>query len=468
MKNLILLFVIVFPLSLKAQFEQWFPNRPMTDSTHQNRNAFLLGQYYENILFWDQELDANTTQICYKNVNSNSFGDQQIAIYQPNVKLTHPVAIVLGSGIIPNEYLLIYQTNEGNDIDLKLIIRLPNGTFSTPVTVSALPGDDIRLTTDEYGRVAWENSGKIWVSQYLYQAGLFTTPFAIDSAGSNTPVFTPGGLSYLKPNGDSTSLISVNIGYSQNNWTVNPMSSESVLGESSALTTPGVFSGGTLCVQNKVGSNPSGLIFLNSWGDDFIHMNSPTFNYSQPAFSEMIFIVKSSFYRPTILAFVSDSLTQKEIFAEAPNYDGLQNISLWPGEDRNPKIFNTFPTGYSVAVNLFWESERAGFSTIYSTHYDYLFGGVSEKQKEQSIIVKPCPFSQETTILFRSSGISRVRILDLQGREIKTLAVQNETDGWQKAIWDGTNDRGNNVAPGSYLVVAISGNTAQSRIVIKN
>ena len=59
-------------------------------------------------------------------------------------------------------------------------------------------------------------------------------------------------------------------------------------------------------------------------------------------------------------------------------------------------------------------------------------------------------------------------ILNLQGMEIKTLPAQNESDGWQKSVWDGTDNRGNNVATGSYLVVAISAKTLQSRIVIKN
>jgi hypothetical protein len=177
-------------------------------------------------------------------------------------------------------------------------------------------------------------------------------------------------------------------------------------------------------------------------------------------------ITKSSDF-PTILAFVSDSLTEKEIFAIAPTYEGLQNISLWPGKDENPKFFTTFPTGYSVAVNLFWESDREGFSTIYSSNYNYLFGGVSEKQKEQSLLAKPCPFDKETGILFRATGDPQLRILDLQGRNVKNLLPHTDADGWHKAVWDGTNESGKRVAPGSYLIVAITGNGTESLIVVK-
>jgi hypothetical protein len=468
MKNFVFVAFAMLPFFAHAQFNQWFPGHAMTDSTHQNRNAFLLGQYYENILFWDQELDATTTQLCYKNVDPSSIGNQQIALSQAGVKLSNPVAIVLGNGIIPSEYLLIYQTNEGNDIDLKCITYQPNGTFTAPVTVSALPGDDIRLTTDGYGKLAWENSGKIWISQYLYQSNLFTTPYAVDSAGAYTPVYAPGGLSYLKPNGDSTFLISVYPDYSQNNWTIYPINSQSILGQSSALANAGPLSGGNMCMQNKVGSNPTGLVLTDGWNNELIHLNSPNFNYSQPAIDEMTLITKSNYFFPTILAFVSDSLTQKDIFAEAPSYYGLQNISLWPGEDTNPKFFVTFPTGYSVAVNLFWESDREGFSTIYSTHYDYLFGGITETQKEQTLLAKPCPFTRETSILFHAAGTVNLKIWDLQGRNVKTLSAEKDADGWCKALWDGTNDSGNSVSPGSYIVVAISGKTTQSLIIIKN
>jgi flagellar hook assembly protein FlgD len=42
-----------------------------------------------------------------------------------------------------------------------------------------------------------------------------------------------------------------------------------------------------------------------------------------------------------------------------------------------------------------------------------------------------------------------------------------EAEGWQNAIWDGTNFSGNQVPSGSYVVVCGSGNEAQSRIMIK-
>jgi hypothetical protein len=466
MKNLLLFAIVLLPFFAHAQFDQWLPNRAMTDSSHQNRNAFLIGQYYENILLWDQELDANTTQICYKNMNPNYVANPQIALYQPNVKLTNPVGIVFGSVTTPSEFLLMYQTNEGNGIDLKASFHQASGIFTTPVSLSAMPGNDIGLVTDGYNLAAWENTGKIYISQYNYLTNSFTLPHVVDSAGVHSPILTTSGLSYLKPNGDSTYVVTVSVWYNQNTWTISPASSQSVVGECSALASSGIFSFGNFGLQSKVGSNPTGLVFTDGWNFELAYMNSPNYNYTQPAIDQMTLITKSSAF-PTILAFVSDSLTEKEIFAIAPTYEGLQNISLWPGKDENPKFFTTFPKGYSVAVNLFWESEREGFSTIYGSHYDYLFGGISENQKEQNILAKPCPFDKETSILFRATGVSQVRILDLQGRNVKNLLPHTDADGWFKAVWDGTNESGKRVAPGSYMVVASTGNGTESLIIVK-
>ena len=82
MRNLLFLLLFIFPLFLKAQFNEWLPKQAMSDSTHNNRNACFYGQYLGNFLFWDQELNATTTQLCYRSINNTSLGDQQVALFQ--------------------------------------------------------------------------------------------------------------------------------------------------------------------------------------------------------------------------------------------------------------------------------------------------------------------------------------------------------------------------------------------------
>jgi hypothetical protein len=465
MKNIILLLLVVSPFFLKAQYYEWTPCIALTDSSHNNRNAFFYGDNYNPILFWDQELNSTTTQLCFRNIFASGIGAEQILNSEPGVKLTNPKILNINSYAQPPIYLVLYQTNKGKDIDLNAMLHQADDTFSQPVTVSELPGDDVNLTISEYGGiVAWQNKGKIWVSQYLSTTNSFTNPFAVDSVGTYSPVFSANSFNYLKQKGDSTELKSLDLYYNQGNWVISKLFGKSICGESSCLASVGTYFGGSMCMQNKIGTNPTGLILFDQRFNETEYMNSPNYNYTQPAVCDFIMLTKSA--GSGFLAFVSDSLLQKEVFAMS-TLNELQNISQWPGEDKNPKMFVTFPYSFIVAVNLLWESERAGYSTIYRSHYDYFFGGIAEKPKTETLLVKPCPFDDQTTIRFQATGNTIFRIFDLQGNEVKKLPPQMDVDGWQNAVWDGTNFQGNSVPSGSYLIVAGSGNEAQSRIIIK-
>jgi len=460
MKNLLFVCFAIIPFLAKAQENQWMPNTPMTDSSHFNRNA-CMSPYDQNILFWDQELNSITTQLCYKDISSPG-NPMHVALSQPGVKLTNPKIL--------DGFTVFYQTNEGNDIDLKYFFFNPNGTITDPVFLSALPGDDVNLSTGGAGMVAWENSGKIWISQYQFQYNDFSVPVAIDSIGVNSPVFTANNnLTYLKHNGDSTYVISVYPTFNQGVWVIYSVNTKSFSGYGSALTTYNPWAGSNLCMQNQVGSDPSGLVIIDGLTSGIEYINSPIYNYTQPAICDYMIGVKSNTY---FLAYVSDSLTQNEVFARVSFFgeNDVKNISQWAGDDRNPQFFVTFPQIYIVRVYLLWESEREGFSTIYRSYYDYFFGATAESPKTQSLSVSPCPFTNETTIRLHVSGENgetKIRILDLQGREVKTLIAEKGSDGWQNAVWDGTNNNGSVVSSGSYLVISSSGGKTQSRIIIK-
>lgn len=468
MKRLILMVLAVIPLSLKAQYTGWIPGKALTDSSHNNQNACVNPQFDDNLMFWEQELNATTTQLCYKSINAAS-GDVHVALSIPCVKLSNPKILNL-AGSVSMDVDVIYQTNEGKDIDLNYFTYKSDGTITEPRILSNLPGDDINLTISYSGTVAWENSGKIWVSEYVSASNSFTEPFAIDSAGAYSPTLESNiYLAYLKPNGDSTIVINENPENILGKWIVSGKITKSFIGKGSSLTSSdGMYSSGNYVMQNKVGVNPQGLMLFSSLFSDIEYRNSPSFNLSHPAIEEYMIGVKSSFGFH-FLAYVSDSLTQNEIFAETPYgyYWGPQNISLNPGDDRNPQFSVTFRSPATIRVTLFWESERQGFYTIYTSYHDYLFGGIDESVKTETIHANPCPFDQQTTIRFQANGKTNIRIFDLQGNEVKKLLPQIDSDGCQSTVWDGTNSYGNTVPSGSYLVVTGSGNEAKSRIVIK-
>jgi hypothetical protein len=168
---------------------------------------------------------------------------------------------------------------------------------------------------------------------------------------------------------------------------------------------------------------------------------------------------------------VSDSLVETEILVNNPmGFEEMINISKWPGNDINPQFFVTFVYAAAIIrVNIFWESDRQGYSTIYYSYFDYIFGGTAENPKSDNFITAaPCPFDKETTISFPSSQHADVTIFDLQGRKVRTLSLQsNNNSGLQQATWDGTNQQGSNVPHGSYVVVVNSDNETHNTIVIK-
>jgi hypothetical protein len=463
MKIFSIVLLVVYPILLIAQMHEWKPSIPLTDSSHFNRNACLIHQEADRFLFFDQETDATTTKLCYC-VITPAIGEVTVALSVAGVELTHPK--VFEQNYYPSSTKVFYQTNEGSDIDLKYF-TFSNYTVSDSKLLTDLPGDDINLVAGYSGMVAWENSGKIWVSQYIQSTDSFTTPFAVDSAGAYSPGFSDK-LNYLKTYGDSTLVVSAGIIYDQGNWQISDVSTRAFAGNCSSLVSIPPFSmDNPLCMENKTGSDPTGLILFSSLNPQIQYINSAIYNFTQPAILDFKIGVKSGFY---FLSYVTDSLGQDEVYTETPmGYEGRQNISLWPGDDRNPGFFESYAEemGLTIRVYLFWESERQGFSTIYSTYLEYPFGGVIDKSKESSLSVFPCPFDQEITITLQSADKTNFKIIGMLGNELKTLTSHVSDDGCQQAVWDGTDNRGCNVPPGSYLIVASSANDTRSAIVIR-
>jgi hypothetical protein len=65
----------------------------------------------------------------------------------------------------------------------------------------------------------------------------------------------------------------------------------------------------------------------------------------------------------------------------------------------------------------------------------------------------PNPFNPSTTIAYSLTEKSSVeiKIFDLQGREIKSFMIGPQSAGYQRVVWNGTNDRGNSLSSGVYV-----------------
>lgn len=77
----------------------------------------------------------------------------------------------------------------------------------------------------------------------------------------------------------------------------------------------------------------------------------------------------------------------------------------------------------------------------------------------------PSPFNPRTTIAFdlADAGRAVVDILDVRGRRVRTLVQEFRSAGRHAQVWDGTDDTGQPVASGVYLVRLRAADTVQVR-----
>jgi hypothetical protein len=81
----------------------------------------------------------------------------------------------------------------------------------------------------------------------------------------------------------------------------------------------------------------------------------------------------------------------------------------------------------------------------------------------------PNPFNPTTTIEVRlpAQADMKVKIVDILGREVRTLSYEKLPAGVHRVVWDGTNSRGATVASGVYLYqVRVGDNTITRRMLL--
>ncbi|NUQ40146.1 MAG: T9SS type A sorting domain-containing protein [Calditrichaceae bacterium] len=80
----------------------------------------------------------------------------------------------------------------------------------------------------------------------------------------------------------------------------------------------------------------------------------------------------------------------------------------------------------------------------------------------------PNPFNPETIIQFDlpMNGAVTLKIYDIRGRLVKTLADGEFPAGTHRVKWDGRDERGNEAASGVYLYHFVAGNYRQTRKMV--
>ncbi|MFH1313663.1 MAG: FlgD immunoglobulin-like domain containing protein [Candidatus Eisenbacteria bacterium] len=128
------------------------------------------------------------------------------------------------------------------------------------------------------------------------------------------------------------------------------------------------------------------------------------------------------------------------------------------------------------------EAQNHGLSTAAAIRiFDYLSGGSTGagvddvspdgEPLQPSIVLHhgcPNPFSGTTTIGYTlASGQSvRMAVYDMLGRRVRTLVNGQRPEGYSRVIWDSTDDAGNPVSPGVYVISLEGPGSTQTRKVL--
>lgn len=96
-------------------------------------------------------------------------------------------------------------------------------------------------------------------------------------------------------------------------------------------------------------------------------------------------------------------------------------------------------------------------------------GATSAREGRLAVSASPNPFSATTSILFTSPvpGSPQIAILDMAGREVRSLAVTGTARGSSTSTWDGRDGDGQRVPVGVYWVRALyEGGGVSARVVV--
>ncbi len=80
----------------------------------------------------------------------------------------------------------------------------------------------------------------------------------------------------------------------------------------------------------------------------------------------------------------------------------------------------------------------------------------------------PNPFNSSTAIQFQIAAPQQVslKIVDLLGREVRTLINEYKPAGYFQVTWDGKDNRGMEVVTGIYLCILQAGQSFESKKVL--
>lgn len=128
------------------------------------------------------------------------------------------------------------------------------------------------------------------------------------------------------------------------------------------------------------------------------------------------------------------------------------------GSSHNLKFFSTTDAGNDV-TNFFVDDVVLDVVTDIGDKITVIPSNFELKQNY------PNPFNPATTIAYQLPGNTHVvlKIYNFAGQEVKSLVNGRQSAGSQEVVWDGIDDKGNQVASGIYMYRLRAGNYMQTK-----
>jgi hypothetical protein len=95
-------------------------------------------------------------------------------------------------------------------------------------------------------------------------------------------------------------------------------------------------------------------------------------------------------------------------------------------------------------------------------------GDAAAASPTSPLVASPNPASGEITLRFQvpATGVVKLEVFDVSGKRVRTLVDRKMEAGRPRFVWDGTNQLGDRVAPGSYWVRLEAPGVSESQTVV--